>query len=39
MRYGWDRQLARRYLDPAARERAIRALADAWARDWTRTRC
>jgi homoserine O-acetyltransferase/O-succinyltransferase len=34
MRYGWDRQLAARYPKPAARERAIRELADAWARDW-----
>jgi homoserine O-acetyltransferase len=34
MRYGYDRQLAGRHPDPEARGRAIRELADAWARDW-----
>jgi homoserine O-acetyltransferase/O-succinyltransferase len=34
MRYGYSRQLAGRYPEPAAREQAIRELADTWARDW-----
>jgi homoserine O-acetyltransferase/O-succinyltransferase len=34
MRYGYDEQLAPRYPDKAARERAIRQLAADWARNW-----
>lgn len=34
MRYGYDAQLAPRYPDKAARERAIRQLAADWARNW-----
>ena len=34
MRYGYDEQLAARYPDKAARERAIRQLAADWARNW-----
>jgi len=34
MRYGYDKQLAPRYPDRAARERAIRQLAADWARNW-----
>jgi homoserine O-acetyltransferase len=34
MRYGYDEQLAPRYPDRAARERAIRQLAADWARNW-----
>jgi homoserine O-acetyltransferase/O-succinyltransferase len=32
--YGIDEQLAPRYPDPAARQAAIRELAEAWARNW-----
>ena len=34
MRYGYDQQLAPRYPDKAARERAIHDLAANWARGW-----
>ncbi len=34
MRYGYNEQLAGRYPDKAARERAIRQLAADWARGW-----
>ena len=34
MRYGYDEQLASRYPDKAARERAIHDLAANWARGW-----
>ena len=34
MRYGYDQQLAGRYPEKGARERAIRQLAADWARDW-----
>ena len=34
MRYGYDEQLAPRYPDKTARERAIRQLAADWARNW-----
>jgi homoserine O-acetyltransferase len=34
MNYGYDEQLAGRYPDKAARERAVRQLAIDWARQW-----